>query len=196
MTSARLRTLAGLAVAIVPSAIVVHLTAEALALGAAAFSAEFFLRHLYLGVLLAGAGWWFCSTIGLGRGRFEFARRCALARARLRAISAGYQIPVLVAANAGFFLLTQACEGTPIATGSLALGLLAGALGSLLSALLVFYFGRSVIAVAFAVFAHAPRVPRARPARARRVLRDVPRCAQSIFSLFIPNRPPPTLSLA
>jgi hypothetical protein len=192
----RLRTLAGLAAAIVPAAIVVHLAAEALALGTGALSVEFLTRHLYLGVVLAGAGWWFCATLGLGRNRFEFARRCALARARLRTIGPGYQIAVLVVANAGFFLVTQACEGSPIAAGSLVLGLVAAAIGSLLSALVVFYFGRSVITVALALLAHASRVPRLRVSKARRILRSVPRCAQASFSLFVPNRPPPAMSPA
>jgi hypothetical protein len=192
----RLRTLAGLAAAIVPAAIVVHLAAEALALGTGALSAEFFARHLYLGVVLAGAGWWFCATLGLGRGRFEFARRCALARARLRTVGASHQIAVLVIANAGFFLVTQACEGAPIAAGSLVLGLVAAAIGSLLSALVVFYFGRSVITVALALLAHASRVPRMRVSQTRRILRNAPRCAQTSFSLFVPNRPPPAMSPA
>jgi len=188
MNSVRLRTLAGLAAAIVPSAILVHLAAEALALGPAAISVQFFARHLYLGLLLAGAGWWFCSTLGLGSGRFEFARRCALARARLRNVRPGYQVPVLVAANVSFFALTQLIEGTPIAAGSLATGLMAGALGSVLSALVLYYFGRPVIAAALAAVAHAPL------SLGRRNLSVAPRRAQSVFSLFVPNRPPPARS--
>jgi hypothetical protein len=195
MNSVRLRTLAGLGAAIVPGAIVVHLVAEALALGAAAASLQFIVRHLYLGGLLAAAGWWFCSTLGVGRGRLEFARRCALARARLRNVHAAYQVPALVAANAAFFILTQALEGAPIAAGSLTLGLAVAALGSLLSALIVFYFGRPVIAAALAFAVHVSRISGARVLPVRRTTAAAPRRAQSIFSLFVPNRPPPTPSL-
>jgi hypothetical protein len=195
MLHTRLRTLAGLAAAIVPGAIVVHLVAEALALGSAAVSPAFFARHLYLGVLLAGAGWWFCSTLGLGSGRFEFARRCALARARLRNVQTGYQVPTLFAASAAFFVLTQLCEGAPIAAGSLVLGVVAGVLGSLLSAVVVFYFGRPVVAAALATVSHTPRVTGARVLSVHHATATVPRRAQSVFSLFVPNRPPPIPSL-
>ena len=71
----RLRSLAGLAAAVIPASILVHLAAESLSLGRAALGFDFVVRHVYLGALLVGGLWAFSRTVGLGRGRTEVRRR-------------------------------------------------------------------------------------------------------------------------
>lgn len=188
-----LRTLAGAASAVVPFAIGVHLFAEALALGWSASAPEFWLRHAYLLGPLALALWSFSHTVGLGSPRAEMIRRCALVRAGLRAAGAGSTIAAFAAANVAFFGVTQALEGVPIASASLGTGITAAVLGALLSALVVFCFGRSLVATALAAAVSRSRQP-ARVAFARRLLTAVPRAAAAMFSLFVPNRPPPIAS--
>jgi hypothetical protein len=184
--------MAGLAAAIVPCAVVVHLVAEAAALGHEAFGFGFIVRHAYFGGLVLAAAWWFCLTVGLGRPDRERRRRCALVRAELGGARRARNLTGLVVANLGFFALTQGVEGIPIASGAVGLGLGAALAGSLLCALLVVLFGRSIAAAGLAaVIGITPlrRAPAA-PARRRRV-RAVPRNATAVFSLFVPNRPPP-----
>jgi hypothetical protein len=189
-----LRTLAGATSVVVPFAIGVHLAAEALALGAAAFAPAFWLRHVYLLVPLCAALWSFSRTVGLGRPHAEMVRRCALVRARLRFAGGGSAIAAFAAANLAFFGVTQALEGVPIAGGSsAATGLIAAVLGSLLAALIIFCWARSFVAVALAAVC-----ARARNAgtgeRPRRRVVAVSRAASFAFSLFVPNRPPPAPS--
>jgi hypothetical protein len=190
---AALRTLAGATAIVVPSAIAVHLVAEALALGAAAAGPDFVLRHAYLGVPLALALWSFARTVGLGRPRAEMVRRCALVRARLRSAGGGSTLVAFALANFAFFGITQLIEGVPIAAASLGTGVIAAALGSLLSALVVFLWGRSIVATALAAAVRRPRL-RLRAARAVRRIVVPARAASAAFSLFVPNRPPPVAS--
>jgi hypothetical protein len=141
----RLRAAAGLAAAVVPCAIVVHLVSEAAAIGADGLSGAFVARHAYFAVLLIASAAWFAATVGLGRPAAERRRRCALIRAELNSGHRPYGALLLASANIGFFALTQAVEGIPIASGALALGLCTAVAGSLLSALLVFVFGGSLV---------------------------------------------------
>jgi hypothetical protein len=189
------RTLAGVTSAVVPFAIAVHLIAEGLALGGRAFAPEFWLRHAYLLVPLALSLWSFSRTVGLGAAHAETIRRCALVRAGLRAAGAGSTIVAFTVANLIFFSVTQLLEGVPIASESIGIGLTAAVLGALLSALVIFFWGRSLVATALTVVVLRPRDP-GRPALARRRIVDVPRAAAATFTLFVPNRPPPAMSLA
>jgi hypothetical protein len=186
----RLRRLAGLASAVIPAAILVHLVAESLSLGRAALGFEFVVRHIYLGALLIGGLWAFSRTVGLGGGRSEVRRRTALLRAALTGPRRTLDLPVLALANLAFFGLTQLGEGLPILSGTVWLGLGAGILGSLLAAVLVYAFGRSMVAGAIEAFVHARRRPPAAARQARPVF-PAPRAAAVAFSLFVPNRPPP-----
>ena len=190
-----LRTLAGAASAVVPCAIGVHLVSEALALGAAAFSPVFWLRHVYLLVPLVLAAWSFAHTVGLGRTRSEMIRRCALVRAGMRAAGGGSTIVAFTAANLAFFAITQVLEGVPIASASIGVGLMAAVIGSLISALIVFFWGRSIVAIALAAVRAIVRCAQAL-AVPRYVALPAPRSAGAAFSLFIPNRPPPSSSPA
>jgi hypothetical protein len=189
------RNLAGVTSAVVPFAIAVHLIAEGLALGADAFAPAFWLRHAYLLVPLALSFWSFSRTVGLGAAHAETIRRCALVRAGLRAAGAGSTIVAFTVANLIFFSVTQLLEGVPIASESIGIGLSAAVLGALLSALVIFFWGRSLVATALTAIVLRPRDP-GRPALARRRIVDVPRAAAATFSLFVPNRPPPAMSLA
>jgi hypothetical protein len=195
MTARRLRSFAGLAAAIVPCAIIVHLVAEAAATGRDGLDFAFVVRHGYFGVLFLASAFWFGSTVGLGRPASERRRRCALLRADLGTAPRPQSLTMLVGANLGFFALTQAFEGVPVASGSFALGLGVALCGSMLSALLVFLFGRSIVAAALdSVIGTSPiRCAADRVARRVRVV-AAPRDAASAYSLFIPNRPPPTMS--
>ena len=190
-----LRTLAGATSVVVPFAIAVHLVAEALALGAGAIDPDFWLRHAYLVVPLALALWSFSKTVGLGVPRSEMIRRCALVRAQLRHAGGGSTILAFAAANLAFFGLTQLLEGVPIASASIGTGLTAAVIGSLLSALIIYFWGRSLVAIALAAAVARPRAP-GRLAPARRRLVSIPRAASAAFSLFVPNRPPPHASRA
>jgi hypothetical protein len=189
------RTLAGVTSAVVPFAIAVHLIAEGLALGSAAFAPGFWLRHAYLLVPLALALWSFSRTVGLGSAHAETVRRCALVRARLGAAGAGSTIVAFTVANLSFFAVTQLLEGVPIASESIGIGVTAAVLGALLSALIVFFWGRSLAASALAAAVLRPRHP-GRIAFARRRVVDIPRAAAATFTLFAPNRPPPAMSPA
>jgi hypothetical protein len=189
------RTLAGVTSAVVPFAIAVHLIAEGLALGGGAFASEFWLRHAYLLGPLGLSLWSFSRTVGLGAAHAETIRRCALVRAGLRAAGAGSTIVAFTVANLIFFGVTQLLEGVPIASESIGIGLTAAVLGALLSALVIFFWGRSLVATALTAVVLRPRHP-ARPALARRRSVEVPRAAAATFSLFVPNRPPPAMSLA
>jgi hypothetical protein len=186
----RLRTLAGLAAAIIPASILVHLAAESLSLGRAALGFDFVVRHVYLGALLLGGLWAFSRTVGLGRGRTEVRRRTALLRAALSGPRRRLDLAVLALGNLAFFGLTQLGEGLPIVSGTLWLGLAAGILGSLLAAVLVYAFGRSMVVAAIEALAHASRRPAPAVQRVRPAFRT-PRAAAVAFSLFVPNRPPP-----
>jgi hypothetical protein len=190
-----LRTLAGATSAVVPFAIGVHLFAEALALGWPAIAPDFWLRHAYLLAPLALALWSFSQTVGLGTPHAETIRRCALVRARLRAAGAGSTIAAFTVANLVFFGATQLLEGVPIASASIGTGLTAAVLGALLSALVIFFWGRSLVATALAAAVNRPR-QLGRLAFARRRINAVPRAAAVTYSLFVPNRPPPASSPA
>jgi hypothetical protein len=190
-----LRTLAGVTSAIVPFAIAVHLFAEGLALGAGVFAADFWLRHVYLLAPLALALWSFSRTVGLGAGRTEMIRRCAFVRARLRAGGGASTIAAFTVSNLLFFGVTQVLEGVPIATTSIGTGLTAAVLGALLSALAIFFWGRSIVATALAAAARRPRLPARLAPTIRRII-AAPRTAATTFSLFAPKRPPPVSSAA
>jgi hypothetical protein len=122
-------------------------------------------------------------------------RRCAFVRARLRAAGATSTIVAFTASNLLFFGVTQVLEGVPIATTSIGTGLTAAVLGALLSALAVFFWGRSLVATALAAAVQRPRLP-ARLTSTVRLIVAAPRAAASTFSLFVPNRPPPVSSPA
>jgi hypothetical protein len=190
-----LRTLAGATSAVVPFAIGVHLFAEALALGWGAIAPDFWLRHAYLLAPLALALWSFSRTVGLGAPHTEMIRRCALVRAQLRGAGAGSTIVAFTAANLAFFGITQLLEGMPIASASIGTGLTAAVFGALLSALVIFFWGRSLVATALAAAVSRPRQPGRLAFASRRII-AAPRAAAATFSLFVPNRPPPASSPA
>jgi hypothetical protein len=189
-----LRTLAGATSGVVPFAIGVHLLSEALALGASALAPGFWLRHAYLLAPLVLALWSFSRTVGLGAPRREMIRRCALVRSHLRHAGGGSSIAAFTLANLAFFGVTQLLEGVPIAAASIGTGITVALIGSLLSALVIYFWGRSIVAIALAVAVARPRHP-GRPAISRHRLVAVPRAAATAFSLFVPNRPPPISSL-
>jgi hypothetical protein len=185
----------GLAAAVVPFAICVHLLAEAVSLGRGEVGWAFVVRHLYLGAIFVATTAWFARTIGIGGASAERRRRCALIAAGLRAKNAGVGTTSFVLANLAFLSGTQLLEGVPIASGDWCLGFAAAILGSLASASLVFLFGRSLVAAALVVIGIAPRRTSA-GTRPRRALPSIaPRCAAAMFSLSMPNRPPPIPSL-
>jgi hypothetical protein len=189
----RARSFAGLAAAIVPFAIIVHLVAEAAATERDGISVGFVLRHAYFAAIFAAAVMWFAVTVGAGRSAAERSRRCALVRADLSAMRGPRRFLMLVAANLAFFSLTQAVEGNPIGSGALMLGLGIALAGSLLSALLVFVLGNSFVTASLeSVIGESPfrRVAVAVARRTRRIAAG--RHATLAYSLFIPNRPPPT----
>lgn len=183
----------GLASAVVPVGIIVHLIAEALALGNAAATSLFALRHIYLMVPLLLAAWAFSTTIGLGGSHREMVRRCGLARAELRSAGSGRGIGAFIGANVGFFFLTQLIEGAPMASGDVGLGLVAALLGVIVATAMVFVWGRRIARAALLFVTNAP--PRPAGARPQRRTVVVPaRCASDAFTLFAPNRPPPHVS--
>jgi hypothetical protein len=187
------RTSFGLACAVVPVGIIVHLIAEALALGSAAATSLFVLRHIYLVVPLILAAWAFGTTIGLNGSHREMVRRCALARADLRGRGNVRNLLAFVTANFGFFCFTQLIEGIPIASGDFTIGIFAALLGAAIAAVAVFVWGRRVVRAALIFVTSSP----ARVAGALRAGRTVfvaARCASNAFTLFIPNRPPPRVS--
>ena|ERR1019366_7178690 len=79
-----LATTAGLAAAVVPFAVLVHLIAEAMSLGVDALGPAFVLRHLYLAALFLVTAAWSGRTLGIGFHAAERRRRCALIGAQLR----------------------------------------------------------------------------------------------------------------
>ncbi len=192
----RARIPLGLAAAVVPFAIGVHLVAEALSLGRGELGLAFLIRHLYLGVILLATMTCFARTVGVGSAPAERRRRCALIAARLRADTAGAGLASFALANLLFFGASQLVEGVPIASGDWCLGFAAAILGSLVSTILVVLFGRSMVAVALIVSGLVARraAALAAPSRTRRWV--IPRRAAAMFSLSMPNRPPPRPSLA
>ncbi len=193
MNARRLRGLAGLAAAIVPCAMIVHVLAEAAATWHDGLDLNFVVRHSYFGALLALSAWWFGATVGLGRPAAERRRRCALLRSHLAGSRRPQSLLVLAGANLAFFGLTQAAEGAPLADGSVTLGLGVALAGSLLAALLVFFFGRSIAAAGLeCAIGQAPQpCPVLPPAGTRPRTFAAPRRATDAFTLFVPNRPPP-----
>lgn len=192
----RASSLVGFAAAVVPSAIVVHLVAEALSLGLAHVDVAFVLRHLYLGVLCGASLWAFAKTLGIGRGRAEMRRRGALVRADVLDARRPRNLALLFAVYLGFFALTQIGEGLPLLTGNVGLGLVAGFAGSLLAALLVFVCGRALVATAIeAVCWSVPVAVSDALTPCAYAVDRVGRSAARIFSLFVPNRPPPVRSV-
>jgi hypothetical protein len=187
-------TVTGLAAAVVPSATLVHLVAEASALGRGALAPSFVLRHVYLAVLVAVSLAVFARTVGLGRPRAELRRRLALVAAMLRGPGGPLTCAALGAAHLAFFALTQLGEGIPLLTGDLALGLALGLLGSLLAALALATFGRGLVAAAARRLCWQRPHPTA-PLAAALVPAAPARSAAVAFSLFVPNRPPPFPSL-
>src|ERR1700733_9802275 len=155
---------AGLASAVVPFAIAVHLLAEGIAIGAVAALPAFLLRHIYLVVPLAGALWVFGATLGIGSERAEIVRRCALLRHRLRASRTFVNAAFFVAANLAFFGLTQLLEGDPIAAASLPLALVAAVCGAILSAAIFFPWGTALRRAVLTAVMWAIR-PQSRPLR-------------------------------
>jgi hypothetical protein len=182
---------AGLTAAIVPFAILVHLVAEALALGLTTIDAAFVVRHVYLAVIMLATLAWYARTAGLGAAPAERLRRSALVRAcAVRWGPAGFA--ALAGANLIVFTLGQAVEGAPIAAGSLALGIAAGLVGSLLSALGILAVGRPVArAVARAIGSRSPHPPRAIPV-ADRGLALIATPLRALVSRCLPNRAPPS----
>jgi len=184
----------GLACAVVPFAVAVHLASEAIALGSAADAPSFLMRHLYLTLPLLGSLWAFKHTLGLGAERREMIRRCALARAQLRECGTVANAVTFTLANLGFFAATQLLEDVPIASGSLIVGIGCAVLGALLSALVVFAFGRSLARAALRLVEHVP--PSDAPHDITGCVRFAPsRRASATFTLFVPSRPPPVPSV-
>ena len=188
----RVRVVAGLAAAVVPFAILVHLVAEALSLGRDALSAAFVIRHLYLCVVLLGTSLWFGRTVGVGCNEAERRRRCALIRAQLRGAAAGWNFASIALAHIAFFGSSQLVEGVPVASGHWCIGLGAALLGSLVFALFVLLFGRSLIIAALEAIEILLRQSTARTKPNPVGFLVISRRASSAFSLFVPNRPPPT----
>jgi hypothetical protein len=191
----RFRNVAGLASVVVPFGVAVHLGAEAAAVGHDGLGFGFVVRHGYFVALIIAAAGWFASTVGIGRPESERRRRCAILRSDLSGAHGIRGLLLLAASQLAFFGVTQAAEGVPVASGGVALGLGVALAGSLLSAVLVFFFGRSLIVAGLdAVIGTAP-VRLAATAVAHRDSRiATPRRAASAFSLFVPNRPPPNMS--
>jgi len=198
MNRRRLWNVAGLASAVVPFAVAVHLIAEGAALGGEGFGIGFVVRHAYFAGILAAAAWWFAATIGIGRPAAERRRRCAILRADLAGVSGGAcGFFTLAGAQLAFFAATQAVEGVPIVTGAVALGLGVALAGSLLCAASIFAFGRSVIVAGLGVAIGVAPLRPAATALGRRDRTIAPtRRAAAAFTLFVPNRPPPMLSQA
>lgn len=192
MSTARLRTIAGLAAAIVPCAILVHLVAEALSIGGESLGWAFLVRHVYLGVIFFATATWFGRTVGVGCRAAERRRRCALIAAQLRGRAAETSVATLAVAHISFFGLSQLIEGVPIASGGWCFALLAAILGSVFSALLVYFCGRSVMIAALAAIGVLLRDEPTMPHRVGHARATAPRRAAVTFSLFAPNRPPPT----
>ncbi len=193
MTARRLQACSGLAAAVIPFAIVIHLAAEFAALGGDRIDASFILRHGYFGLLFVASVAWFSATVGLGRSPRERRRRCALVEADLRATPPLRRLLMLVGANLIFFASTQLVEGVPIASGAVGLALAVALFGSTLAALAVFSFGRTLLTATLeCVLATSPARPAAACARIAPLV--VPRTATSAYSLFVPNRPPPNAS--
>lgn len=190
----RLRIVAGLASAVVPFAVAVHLIAEAAAVGPDGLGFDFVARHLYFVALLSAAAWWFGAIVGVGQPAAERRRRNAILRADLSGKHGLGRLAVLTGSQLAFFALTQAVEGVPIVSGAVALGLGVVLAGSLLCAALVFFFGRSIIVAGLdSVIGTAPR-PASTALACRRRAVPAPRHAASAFTLFVPNRPPPIVS--
>jgi len=195
-TRARMRrwlTVVGLAAAVVPSATLVHILAEATALGHGALGMGFVLRHVYLALLVAASLVTFGRTVGVGRGRPERRRRVALLAALVRGPRGPLTLAALAGAHVAFFALTQLGEGIPLLSGDLVLGLALGLLGSLVAAAIVAALGRALVdaTVRHLSWTRPPVGPALAPVR--RVA--PPRSAARIFTLFVPNRPPPFPSL-
>lgn len=186
---------AGLASAVVPFAIAVHLVAEGIAIGAIAALPPFLLRHLYLVIPLAGSLWVFGATVGLGSTRTEVVRRCALLRHRLRSSCSIANVGFFVATNLAFFALTQALEGDPIVAGSLPLAVIAAVCGAIFSAIIFFIWGTALGHAVLTAVLWAMR-PQNRPLQKAHTLAGATRRASVVFSLFMPNRPPPEPSFS
>ena len=186
-----LATTAGLAAAVVPFAVLVHLIAEALSLGVNALGPAFVLRHLYLAVLFLATAAWSGRTLGIGFAAAERRRRCAIIGAQLRNGKHCTSAASLVLANMAFFCLSQIAEGVPIASGDWCLGLIAALIGSALCAMFVSLFGRSLVIAALVAVTVSRIRHSAQTIRTSDNLAAAPRCASTAFSLFIPNRPPP-----
>jgi hypothetical protein len=195
MNVRRMRNLAGLSSAVVSCAIVVHLVAEAAAVGTAGFGFEFVVRHWYFAALLVAAASWFGSAVGIGQPGSECRRRCALLRADLAGLRHSRSLVLFSTAELAFFGITQIVEGVPIASGALVLGLAVALLGSLLSAFFALFFGRSLVVAGLdSVIGTAPLRPAVAPLARRAGTIAPARHATSAFTLFVPNRPPPILS--
>lgn len=194
MTRERLRALSGMAAAVVPGAIVVHLVAEALSIGTASLGVDFVVRHLYLGALLVLSCWAFAALAGIGGPHREMLRRTALLRAEFRAIGRSRSHgALLIAANFAFFALTQIAEGGPMLSGNFGLGVVAAVAGSIVAALFVLRCSRRLTAVVRAIV--LSRNPGRRPLRQRvRITIRPARHASCLYSLIVPNRPPPAVS--
>jgi hypothetical protein len=182
-----------MACAVVPFGIIVHLIAEALALGNAAATWFFVLRHIYLIVPLLLATWVFIATLGLNGSHREMVRRCALARAALGTTGDGCGIGAFVAGSVAFFCVTQLIEGAPIASGDFALGLVAAMLGVIVATVMVFAWGRRIARAALRFITNSPERRTDALPQGRAVF-VAARCACNAFTLFAPNRPPPSLS--
>jgi len=198
LTSAlrRWRPLVGLASAVVPAAVLVHLVSEGLAVGWAGLNGDFVARHVYLVLLAAVASWAFAASVGIGRGRAELRRRTSLLRAALAPRRRPAALGMLLLANLAFFTLTQLGEGLPILSGSLWLALAAATLGSMLSAALVYACGRTFLTAAIAALDWQPRRPRAALPSPVRPRDGHARNPATSYSLFVPNRPPPAGSFS
>ncbi len=191
----RLKTHAGLAAAIVPCAIIVHLIAEAAAVGRDGLGLAFLVRHAYFAILFGAAATWFGMTAGIGRPLRERRRHCALMRADLRGDRNSHGIATLVAANLAFFVVTQVAEGVPVATGAVALSLVVAFACSIGAALFVFFFGRAGLRATIDAVINCLSRRRAQPAVwARSAAVVTPRHATLTYTLARPNRPPPLLT--
>lgn len=192
----RLRRLVAFASLAVPSAILVHLAAEAVALGRNALDVGFLLRHLYLGVLLLFTIGAFFGETGIGGAASERRRRCALFARDFGALGGGAALALLICSNVAFFALTQLVEGVPIALGSFALGACIALAGAIGASLAVVAFGRSLANASLAaILGDAFHIAAPLRDTARTAVPAASRIACRAYSLFVPNRPPPLPSL-
>jgi hypothetical protein len=180
----------------VPMGIAVHLWAEYVGLGDADEMLVVSARHAYLALLAAASLCGFLVALRVWEPSRERRRRAALLVASLPANGRGPRFfAAMLAAQIGFFYVTQFGEGCPLCAGDLVIGLAGALLGSVVCALVLTIFRRRIVRLFAELIAYVERyAPKpSAAALARRAPRVVVR-ASGLASLVRPNRPPPLLS--